>query len=213
MAFDGLLTWTPRDEATPETLKLSDLGSVTRFRGSVVPSGSTTITQGRKHVRVNYSPFMRFDVAVESIGQNRAVSAEHPFAIISSFQSHALAGGEFRLDVDSTKTVNTTTSSGVAQGATAITYAAGTLAVDDWVYLEDVDDATKWEYRRVTTGGSGTATFYEGVSYGFGSGSILRHMEVYPTAIVAPNSWRLNERDGGEAVNTWDLGFVLETVR
>ena len=99
----------------------------------------------------------------------------------------------------------------MAKGAVSLTLASTTnLSVGDYIWIEDVDDPTKYEIREVDIVAT-PITIAQGVSYGFGSASKVRHWENFPLCVALDVTFK--ERSAGQGPNVWDFGLTFRTVR
>ena len=199
--------WTPRGEAVNQTMTVN-WGEIQRQAPEFVGERMQSVSTGGTVVNVIRDAYFLYTLETNPI--NRANSAG-AWQRITSFVAHAQTGGVFEYFYDFNNNLDTTLSSGVSAGATSLTLGSTTnLAVDDFIYIEDVDDPTKWELRKVTSLGA-PITIDQGVSWGFGAGSIVRHAEYFPKCVATRITFE--ERRAGQGPNVWDFGVTFRTVR
>lgn len=203
--------WTPRGESGEVYLDLTTLGGLFRFAGFSAGTGHKSVSRGGKTCSVIHDTGFVYHVEVRGVSRT---ADPDTWCDVSSFVSHADAGGEFAFKLDSDKDDETTLNGAVAKGATSIVLTSGSwVANGDLLFLEDADDETKWEIRRVSdASGSPTIVLAKAVTYGFASGSVVRDWEFFPKCLaIGDVSWK--EREGGRGANRWDLVLRLRTVR
>ena len=200
-------TWTPRGEAATQALTVN-WGGIQRQEPKFFANKSQTVSKGGTVVTVIEDTYFRYVLEANPINQ---VNSPDAWQLISSFVNHAQVGGIFQYQFDENNDLDTTLSSGVAKGATSLTLASTTnLSVGDYIHIEDVDDPTKWEYREVDVVAA-PITLANGVSYGFGASSKVRHWENFPLCVALDVTWK--ERRAGQGPNVWDFGLTFRTVR
>ena len=206
---DPVLRWVPDGESATESAAITRQVSV--FQGGRNDVAESSISVGGKAVSVVEDSYDMFEVELKGI--NPTSSAVF-FSDLWSWWGHAGRGGEFEFGLDSADTLNTTTSAASTQGDTTISLTSvSTLAVGDWIMIEDADDPTKAERRRVTAISSLDVGVNAGITYGFGAGSTVRHAEFFPSCVVLSTKMPFTERDAGRGGRLWDLKFSLRTVR
>lgn len=213
---DTVIKWTPRGEVSEQTLNLSQAGVVFRVQRVPVRYASTSISVGRKAVTVARPSYTRYEVEVVSVyRQENPSGSVFPFMTLSSWRSHAQAGGEFAFMIDDDTDFATTLNGSHSQGDVSLTLtdsASGNVSVGDVVYLEDANDSTKWEERRVQLAPANIVV-NEGISYSLADLSIVRHADYFPACVLVLGSLRIPERQGGKGAEIFDLRFQFETVR
>lgn len=212
----AIITWTPRNGAILVTLDLGDLAYGLETRGFIRTTGTMSVSVGRKEKVTALDSAFMFDLRLTGIDHDaNPATDDYPFETLTSFLSHAEAGGTFSFARDSTKNYATT----LAVALSAVTGTSTTnvdvatttgFAVGDIVYLEHVTDKTRWEVHRIsalsTDFNLGTPATID-----YPIGSIFRHWEYLPscsaTGIV------FEERQAGRGVGLWDLKMVIESTR
>ena len=203
------LAWTPSGESTQVTLDFPH--GLTRFQGLRDVDRALNVSIGGKVAAVVYDAFELYLVEL------RAVSRENDstvFAKLTSWWAHAGRGGEFAFAMDATKTYDTTLSAAASQGDTSVSVTSTTgVSAGDWIVIEDADDPTKWERRKVSSVGTGSLTLTDAVTWSFANGSTIRHAEYFPKCVVLDAKTPFTEREGGQGVHIWDLRFRMRAVR
>lgn len=208
--------WTPRDESTAERLTISSSeGGLTRLQSQFVTDRELSLSTGGSAVTIVRDSFFVYELEFTPFNKS---SDPGTWQELSSFISHANAGGEFQYLSEGATTpiagrndLDTTLSSAVVQNATSLTLASTTrLSAGDFIYIEDANDQTKWEIREVDTVAT-PIVVAEGVSHSYASGSTVRHWENFPKCIALDIEWQ--ERRAGQGANLWDFAMKFRTVR
>lgn len=203
------LSWLPEGESTTQTATFPR--QVSMYHGGRDVDAKTTVSLGGKAVSVVHDVHDSFQIELKGFGPANDATF---FAQLWSWWAHASRGGEFAFAIDGADTLNTTTSSGNTQGDTTVSVATtSTLAVGDWVTLEDVTDPTKTERRKVSAISGASVGLTPTISYSFGSGSTMRHAEYLPACVVIEKKQPFRERDAGRGGRLWDMRLRIRTVR
>ena len=214
---DVLLAWVPRGEAGELEANLSDAygpRGLQVFRGGGQQAARRSVSAGGAVVTLTEDHYFEYDVQLEGIS---IVDHLELWQELTGFMSHAQAGGEFKFKLDGAEARDHTTSAAAAAGATVLELvtAAGWIAGDK-VYIEDVDDPTKWQ---VSTVGSKQTSPPElqGMApplfYSYGLGSVVRSWEYFPKCVAQDGDPTLEEREAGRGANLWDFRLRFRTVR
>lgn len=212
-----VITYVPVSGGSTITVTFDTIDTdLTRFRGMRESVGARSISVGGQAVSVAYDSYFRYEVAFKPFkipSSTASIATEH--GDLFGWVAHAQRGGEFTFAVDSSNTWATTLSGAEAQGQTALSVASEAGAsVGEYVILEDADDPTIWEKRRLNAVGPATLTVDGGIAFSYVSGSVARYHEYFPACILDPMTANpMRERDGGRGANLWDLQFVFRTVR
>lgn len=199
--------YTPRGESTAYALNV-DWGGIERFQADFVEDKKVTVSTGGTVVTILRDAFFRYKFQSNPLNK---LSDFDNWQRVSSFVSHAKAGGKFAFLENPIKNLDTFLSSGIAKDDTDMTLDSTTLlVVNDFIWIEDVEDLTRWEIRKVTQV-SGPTQISEAVSYGFPAGSLVRHWEHFPLCIAEDVTWV--ERTAGQGSNRWDFAVQFRTVR
>lgn len=203
------ITWLPSGESTTQSLTFPRM--VSMYQGGRSVDGATSVSLGGVAVSVIHDVYDDFQIELKGFGPTNDPTF---FAQLWSWWSHASRGGEFAFALDGANTLDTTTSAASTQGDTTLSVAStSSLAVSDWVTLEDVDDPTKTERRQVSAISGADVGLTPTISYSFGSGSLMRHAEYLPACVTAGKRRPFQERDAGRGGRLWDLQLGLRTVR
>lgn len=207
---DTTIAWTPRGEASAITLDLTTLRGLYRFEGFSVANAEKVVSVGGKTYSVIHDTAFVYHVEVRGVSR---VSNATAWSKVSSFVSHADAGGEFAFKMDADKDDSSDLDGAATLGDTVITLtSAAWVAAGDILFFEDADDPTKWELRAVSSVSGADVTLTEGVGYSFVDASVVRDWEYFPTCIVLGDvEWE--EREAGRGSHLWDLSFKFRTVR
>lgn len=202
------IKWTPYG-GTEETLSFPR--QVQLFAGDRNTDADMSVSRGGASVAVFHDVWSEYDVELPAlnIGSQPAF-----FASLTSWWSHASAGGQFKFLLDSSKSLSTTLSSVTTQGATTISVnSTSSVAAGDWVLIEDIGSVDRWERRKVSSVGASTIVLTSAVTRAFTSGSTVRHAEYFPICVVSQNKAPYKERPGGQGAYMWDIKFRFRTVR
>ena len=212
-----VITYVPVSGGSTITVTFDTIDTdLTRFRGLRESLGSRAVSVGGQAVAVAYDSFFRYQVAFKPFTSPSATAAVGTeLGDLHGWIAHAQRGGEFTFAVDSSKTWATTLSGAEAQNQTTLSVSSVSgISGGDYCIVEDVDDPTMWEKRRITSVGASDVTVNGGVVFSYASGSVIRYHEYFPACILEPmNSNPLVERDAGRGANLWDLQFTFRTVR
>jgi hypothetical protein len=201
--------WTPKGEASVQTLTFP--WGLQMLQGLRDADVVRSVSKGGVAVSVVWDTFAYYDLEFRGFGP---VNQAAFFAGLTSWWSHAGAGGIFQFLMDGTKTADTTTSATMTQGATTFSVnSTATMATGDWIHIEDVTDQSKWERRSITNISGSTLTVNTGVTYGFGRGATVRHVENLVRCIAIDKEAPFVEREAGRGPNLWDLRLKFRTVR
>ena len=210
------IIYTPLGESSADGMNFSNISRNPRvFGGRYFTSGNTSVSEQGGHFTQAFDSFAQYEVQIPAITYPRddGQTAEELLASLHVWLSHVGQGGTFALALDSDKDDETTLTVATVQTDTSLTVASiSGFASGDWIYLEDVDDPTKWCETRITSAPTGSTIPIRRKEWGMGIGSIVRHKDYFPKCVVVGQP-EFRERDAGNGAYLWDLSFTFRTVR
>jgi len=214
---EPVIKWTPSGESTEITLNFSTgMGGLSELDGFRMPGDVKRIFSkgGVEKTIVNEDPYFAYEAKLPHFNRNTEKSSTFYFTLLSQFKSHADRGGRFLFSMDVNDTLDTTNDVAPAQGDVVVSVNDTTsAAAGDWVLLEDLADPTKWESNKIASVGASSITFEDGIAWSYSVGSVVRHLEHFPTCVLTPKGEvDMKEKKGGEGI-AWDVAFKFRTVR
>lgn len=202
------IKWTPKDEASERTLTFPR--NPTKFSGYRDTNAAQSVTLGGVAVTVLHDAYSVYELELRSFGPS--VDATF-FSGMTAWWSHAAAGGEWKFLFDSGDYLDTTMSASTIGATTFSVTSTSTLAVNDWIFLEDANDHGKFESAKVSNISASTITVVGSLSRGYASGSTVRHMEYFPACLVLGTEVPFKERMAGQGNRLYDMTLKFRTVR
>jgi hypothetical protein len=209
------ISWIPRGASTTQSLSCSAIAhSFSLLEGGVSVDRAQAFTKGGKTTAVVHDAWHQYTVEMEGFGPEKSSNYASWFSWLTSWWSHASAGGTFSFALNSDKAAATTCTGSVAETATSLTAVSTSgFAANDWVFLESATDPTCNCRRRVTSISGGTVSFATTIGQPLPTGSVLRHSEYFPSVVCLDDDAPFKERRGGKGANLWDLKMKIRTVR
>lgn len=206
------IRWTPRGDSTETSFSFTATRGFSRFQGYVNADRALSVSRGGKSLTLIHDAYGQFEVEARAIapGNERTL-----YTGITAWLEHALAGGTFALILDGSKTATTTLSTAATQSDLTLSVASSSgMAADDWLYIEDADDGTKFQRAQISSvATTQSVVLKDGLYRSFAAASTVRHHEYLPSCIMLEKRSPFVERPAGNGAELWDLQMTVRTVR
>lgn len=206
------IRWTPRGDSTETSFSFTTTRGFSRLQGYANADRAQSISRGGKSLTLIHDSYGQFEVEAQAISP---VNQRNLYTGITAWLEHALAGGTFALILDGSKTATTTLSGNATQSdlTLSLTSSSG-MAADDWLYIEDTNDGTKFQRVQVdSVPDTVSVVVKDGLFRSFAAGSTVRHHEYFPSCVLLESSSPFRERPAGNGSELWDLQMTVRTVR